>query len=80
MIRKRYVDTAKLITDIEKFELTGAGEILIYCGDKWYDEVTVNLEGQEEKFEELKSIIAYPELFTTLPRMWLKATQLLYFN
>lgn len=59
MIRKRYVDTAKLITDIEKFELTSAGEILIYCGDKWYDEVTVNLEGQEEKFEEVKSVIAY---------------------
>ena len=44
MIRKRYVDTAKLITDIEKFELTGAGEILIYCGDNYYDEFTVNLE------------------------------------
>lgn len=58
MIRKRYVDTTKLITDIEKLELTSAGEILIYCGDKWYDEVTVNLEVQEEKFEELKSVIA----------------------
>ena len=31
---------------------------MIYSGDKWYDEVTVNLKGQEEKFEELKSVVA----------------------
>lgn len=59
MIKKRYTDTAQLITNIDKLELTDAGEVLIYCGDKWYDEVTVNLEGEEEKFEELKPMIAH---------------------
>lgn len=58
-MQKRYTDTAKLITNIDKLELTDAGEVLIYCGDKWYDEVTVNLKGKEEKFEELKPVIAY---------------------
>lgn len=59
MIQKRYTDTAKLITNIDKLKLTDAGEVLIYCGDKWYGEVTVNLEGKEEKFEELKPAIVY---------------------
>lgn len=59
MVKKRYTDTAKLITNIDKLELTDAGEVLIYRGDKWYGEVTVNLEGKEEKFEELKPVIAY---------------------
>lgn len=59
MLQKRYTDTAKLITNADKLELTDAGEVLIYCGDKWYGEVTVSLEGKEEKFEELKPMIAY---------------------
>ena len=40
-------------------ELTDTGEVLIYCGDRWHGEITVDLEGQEEKFEELKPVIAY---------------------
>lgn len=59
MIQTRYTDTTKLITDIEKLELTDTGEVLIYCGDKWYSEVTINLEGKEEKFEELKAAIVH---------------------
>lgn len=58
MIQKRYVDTAKLITNTEKLKLTAA-EVLIYYGDKWYGEVAIDLEGKEEKFEELKSAIIY---------------------
>lgn len=59
MIQKRYTDTEKLITDIDQLELTDAGEVLLYCGDQWYSEVTVSLGGKKEKFEELKSMIAY---------------------
>ncbi|GFI23596.1 hypothetical protein IMSAGC011_02385 [Lachnospiraceae bacterium] len=59
MIQKRYTDIAQLITNIDKLELTDVGEVLIYCGDKWYGEVTVNLGGKEEKFEELKPMIVH---------------------
>ncbi len=59
MIQKRYTDTTKLITNIDNLRLTDAGEVLIYCGDKWYSEVTINLEGKKEKFEELKPMIVY---------------------
>ncbi len=58
MIQKRYTDPEKLISNIDELELTDAGEVLIYRGDQWYGEVTVNLEGKEEKFEELKPMIA----------------------
>uniref|UniRef100_UPI0040568C1F hypothetical protein n=1 Tax=Agathobacter sp. TaxID=2021311 RepID=UPI0040568C1F len=59
MIRKRYTDTKKMIVDVSKFELINTTEVLVYHEDKWYNEVIVNLEGQEEKFEELKPHIAY---------------------
>lgn len=51
MIQKRYTDTEKLITDIDKLELTDAGEVLLYCGDKWYSEVTVSLEGKKKNLK-----------------------------
>lgn len=59
MIHERYTDTAKRITNSEQLELTDTGEVLIYCGDKWHGEVTVNLQGREDQFEELKQVIVY---------------------
>ncbi|MDE7030743.1 MAG: hypothetical protein K2P63_12380 [Lachnospiraceae bacterium] len=59
MIHERYTDTAKRITNSEQLELTATGEVLIYCGDKWHGEVTVNLQGREDQFEELKQVIVY---------------------
>lgn len=59
MIKKRYADAERLVTDTKELEITDAGEVLIYRGDKWYGEVSVCLEGKEEEFEELKPAIAY---------------------
>ena len=59
MIQKRYEDSTKLIVDANELELTGTAQVLVYREDKWYDEITVDLQGQEEKFEELKPLIVY---------------------
>ncbi len=59
MIKKRYIDTTKLITNIDNLTLTDEGDVLIYCGDEWYIEVSVDLHGKEERFEQLKPMIVY---------------------
>ena len=59
MIKKRYIDTMKLITNIDNLTLTDEGDVLIYCGDEWYIEVSVDLHGKEERFEQLKPMIVY---------------------
>lgn len=59
MTKKRYMDTTKLITNIDNLKLTDEGDVLIYCGDEWYIEVSVDLHGKEEQFEQLKPMIVY---------------------
>lgn len=59
MMQKRYTDTEKLITNLDDFVLTDERDVLIYSGDQWYSEVSVDLEGKEDKFEELKPMISY---------------------
>lgn len=59
MIKKRYIDTTKLITNIDNLTLTDEGDVLIYYGDEWYIEVSVDLHGKEEQFEQLKPMIVY---------------------
>lgn len=59
LLQKRYTDTEKLITNSAELKITEDAEVLIYSGDKWYDEVFVDLNGKEQQFEELKPHIAY---------------------
>lgn len=58
MIRERYNDKRHLIADAEGLRLANATEVIIYREDQWYSEVVVDLEGQADKFDELKSFIA----------------------
>lgn len=59
MIQKRYADADKLITDIDKLELTDEREVLIYHNDKFYDDVSVILDDDKENFERIKPFIAF---------------------
>lgn len=59
MLKKRYADFDKLITDIDKLELTDEREVLIYHNDKFYDDVFVYLDDDKEDFEKLKPFIAF---------------------
>lgn len=59
MIHKRYNNKSKLITDINKLQRTNETEVIIYDGDKFYNEVVVNLNGQVDKFDELKPFIGF---------------------
>ena len=45
--------------DINELKLTEDAQVLIYYGDKQYDEVTIDLEGEESKFDELKPYIIF---------------------
>ena len=45
--------------DINELKLTEDALVLIYYGDKRYNEVTIDLEGEESKFEELKPYIIF---------------------
>ena len=49
MILERYNDKSKMIVDIDAFELTDDAAVIIYCGDKCFGEVVVDLEGQDGK-------------------------------
>ncbi len=57
LIKKRYDDN--LILDIDRLELTDERDVMIYRGDTFYDEVFVDLEGQEKEFEKLKPYIVF---------------------
>lgn len=57
MIQERYNDKSKLITDVNKFQLTNETEVVIYQEDERHNDVAVDLEGQAERFEELKPLI-----------------------
>lgn len=59
MIHKRYNDKSKMITDINKLQITNETEVIIYDGDKFYNEVVVSLKGQVDKFDELKPFIGF---------------------
>lgn len=59
MIHERYTDNSKLVMDINELKLTEDALVLIYYGDKRYDEVTVDLEGEESRYEELKPYIIF---------------------
>ena len=59
MLKKRYADFDKLITDIDELKLTNSEEVLIYHNDKFYDDVFVYLDGNKENFEKLKPYIAF---------------------
>lgn len=59
MIHERYNDKSKLIINANELQLTNGTEVMIYREDQWHDEIVVDLEGQEEKFEELKQLIIF---------------------
>lgn len=59
MLLKRYHDKKNLIMDENALQLSNTAEVLIYRGDAWYTEVTVDLKGREEKFQELKPWIVF---------------------
>lgn len=59
MIRERYNDKNRLIADADELQLTNEAEVMIYREDKWQDEIVVDLEGQPDKFEELKPFIVF---------------------
>lgn len=59
MLLKRYHDKKNLITDVNALQLSNTAEVLIYHEDAWYPEVTVDLGGSKEKFQELKSWIVF---------------------
>lgn len=59
MIHKRYNNKSKLITNINEFQLTNETEVIIYLEEQYYDEVVVDLEGQTDKFDELKPLIGF---------------------
>ncbi|MDE7424768.1 MAG: hypothetical protein K2N51_13945 [Lachnospiraceae bacterium] len=59
MIHKRYNNKSKLITDTNKLQLTNETEVIIYREEQYYDEVVVDLEGQVDKFDELKPLIGF---------------------
>lgn len=59
MVRERYNDKSKLITDTNELQLTNRAEVMIYREDLWQEEIVVELEGQTENFEELKPFIVF---------------------
>lgn len=59
MLLKRYYDKKNLIMDENALQLSNNAEVLIYREDAWYPEVTVDLKGREETFEELKPRIVF---------------------
>ncbi|MDE6941013.1 MAG: hypothetical protein K2P40_08760 [Lachnospiraceae bacterium] len=61
MTQQRYNDTERLISDIDQLQLTNETEVMIYREDRHHEEIVVDLGGQEEQFEELKTLIAFQD-------------------
>lgn len=59
MIHERYNEKAYLIADADELKLSNETEVVIYRETRWCDEIAVNLEGQEDRFEELKPLIVF---------------------
>lgn len=59
MIRSRYADRSKIITDEKKLQLTDETQVMIFRGDEIYSEVVVDLEERAAEFEKLKSLIVF---------------------
>lgn len=59
MTQQRYNDTERLISDMDQLQLTNETEVMIYREDRHHEEIVVDLGGQEEQFEELKTLIAF---------------------
>lgn len=59
VVYKRYNDDKRLITDKDKLQLTNETEVIIYREDAFHEDVVVDLQGQEGRFEELKAQILY---------------------
>lgn len=58
MAHKRYNDENRLITDRGQLQLTNGTEVVIYRGDAFHEDIVVDLEGQADRFEGLKPLIA----------------------
>jgi hypothetical protein len=61
LTQQRYNDTERLISDIDQLQLTNETEVMIYREDRQHEEIVVDLGGQEEQFEELKTLIAFQD-------------------
>lgn len=61
MTHQRYNDTERLISDIDQLQLTNETEVMIYREDRQHEEIVVDLGGQKEQFEELKTLIAFQD-------------------
>lgn len=59
MAQERYRDKNRLITDMDQLQLTNKSEVIIYREDKYHEEIVVSLEGQADRFEELRASIAF---------------------
>lgn len=59
LIHERYADNLKLVVDANELKLIDETQVLIYFGDKRYNEVTVDLEEEVSKFEELRPYIIF---------------------
>ena len=59
MLRERYNDSNRLITDENELQLSDEAEVMVYREGKWDDEIVVYLDGQTDKFEELKPFIVF---------------------
>lgn len=59
LVHERYNDKSYLIADANELRLSNESEVVIYRETECHDEIVVDLEGQEERFEELKTRIAF---------------------
>ncbi len=50
-----------MISDIDQLQLTNETEVMIYREDRQHEEIVVDLGGQKEQFEELKTLIAFQD-------------------
>ncbi len=50
-----------MISDIDQLQLTNETEVMIYREDRHHEEIVVDLGGQKEQFEELKTLIAFQD-------------------
>lgn len=59
MAYRRYNDENRLITDRDQLQLTNGTEVVIYSEDAFHEDIVVDLEGQADRFEELKPLIVF---------------------
>ena len=54
MIQRRYTEQKELIQHADELELTGGRSVLLYRGNQWLEEVSVDLGREADRFEALR--------------------------